>query len=145
MSKEKIEWVYYLNLDGNLNRHFFDIDQHFKNVNVTLIPISIDQLLTMSQEISRVNVICCVTSIHQRLKYLKKNNRIVKMLLKNKRINLYLISSYQNIDVQRGMRRVSNYTFLQLPVNLRDFSDQVSQDIKDQIIADSKVRFYNKL
>ncbi len=144
MKEKEIEWMYFLNLDGSLPRSFFSLDFYFKKENISLIPISLDQLLSMSTETDRVNVVCLISSSYSKDKYFKSNSRLLKMLSRNNKINLFTVSSYSSTNMENYQKKMDNYKFYRLPISSKELSHEVSEALEKQRERDLKQRFYHQ-
>lgn len=112
-------WVFFLKLSKDLPRQYFRLDSEFKKAGITLIPVSLSDLLNILKGEQRPQVICLVQNItHFRYMH-KKGQKVLTMLVRNDKIDLYVLSSFTCLNKTAELKGRSNYFYLGLPVPLR--------------------------
>jgi len=129
MKEEKSDWIFYLRLNRNLPRHFFDLDQEFKSKGYTLIPVTIGELLSLTQGEGNFYVVTAVTGTAEATHYIKKVQKVFKLLLRNSRLTLFIASSFKFIDETALFGKTGQYHFVSLPVGMNHFCDTISKKI----------------
>ena len=112
-------WVFFLKLSKQLPRQYFNLDREFKKAGLTLVPITLSDLLQILKGEDRPQVICFVQNIyHFRFMY-KRGQKVLTMLTRNDKIDLYILSSFSCLNQTAELKGRSNYFYLTLPVPLR--------------------------
>lgn len=125
MKGSKGEWIFYLKLGSKLPQHFFEMDQEFKLQGVSLVPISFSNLLEVTRGEDAVPVIVVVSSIAEANYYVKKLMKLIRVLLRYKRIDLFKASSFSFLNESAQLKTRDNYHFFSLPVSRTQFCDTI--------------------
>lgn len=121
-------WVFYLKLSKELPESFFALDQHFKRYGKSLVPISLKTLLEQSRKSNSLHVVLVLQSVKDLKYYNKKVKKAVKMLMINRRLHLYIASSFSSVLDSSFLRR-GFYTFDKLPLLSVSFVKNTSYEI----------------
>ena len=121
-------WVFYLKLSKELPESFFALDQHFKRYGKSLVPISLKTLLEQSRKSNSLHVVLVLQSLKDLKYYNKKVKKAVKMLMINRRLHLYIASSFSSVLDSSFLRR-GFYTFDKLPLLSVSFVKNTSYEI----------------
>jgi hypothetical protein len=117
-SQVNINWIFYLNITGRLPRSYFTLDQNFRDMGISLIPITIEQLLTIGDDKTGSHIISVVGNIQEKLTFERKHKKLVRYLLRNNMIYFYQASSFSELNDTGHFRTASNYFFFKLPVEV---------------------------
>lgn len=121
-------WVFYLKLSKDLPEEFLSLDQEFKKEGKSLVPITIKTLLDHGKRNNSVHVVILVRSLKELEYYNAKVRKAVKFLMMNRRLHLYIASSFATVGDPSIMRR-DHYYFERLPVATKHFVETTCYEI----------------
>lgn len=122
------QWVFYLKLTKNLPKEFVYIDQELKKSGKTLVPIGLKTLLEHVKRNSSTHVMILVRSISEFEYFNRKIRKSMKLLMANRRVHLYIGSSFSTVNDPNLMRR-DHYYYAKLPVEIAGFCQAVGYEI----------------
>jgi hypothetical protein len=132
MKDQKADWIFYLQLTPKLTGKFLELDQYFKENDFSLVPLSLSHLLNLNQGAGQFHVIV-VASTQEEINYFnKKIRKLSHYLIRNKRMHLYLASSFDCIDDSPLFGSTGHYHFVKLPVKLSSFCATIAQTVKNK-------------
>ncbi len=123
MKEYKTDWIYYLKLSPKLSKNFFDMDAHFKERGITLIPVTLSELLGLTKGEGDFHCVSCIASFADAKYYLKKARKIIHILLRSKRMHWYIASSFAFTNEASLFSVYGNYHFARLPIGVKKFCD----------------------
>lgn len=112
-------WIFFLSPTRSLPSYYVAMDAQFKRAGLSLIPVTLSDLLTILKTEHKPQVICVVSNFTQMHFMLKKGVKVLNMLIRNDLIDLYVLSSFISLDQTATLRGRKNYLFLSLPLPLR--------------------------
>ena len=122
------QWVFFLKLSKELPSEYVTLSTEFHNRGKTLIPIALRSLLDCIKETSNVDIVLVVKS-SQDLRYFNRRiKKIVKYLIRTGRVNLYIASSFTEVNDPTIMKK-DYYYFAKLPVSYSFLCDSISRII----------------
>lgn len=132
MKEEKSDWIFYLRLSRKLPKHYFELDQEFKSLGYSLIPVTISELVSVTRGEGSFHVVTAVTGMAEATHYTKKVQKVFGLLLRNKRLNLYISSSFKFIDQTSIFGKTGQYHYTQLPVSMKNFCGKITTTITNK-------------
>jgi hypothetical protein len=138
MNDEKSDWIFYLKLSKSLPKHFLSLDKEFKSQGLTLIPISISELMSVTKGEGNFNVMVSVRSISDAKYFAKRVHKTFEFLLRSRRINLFMSSSFGFIDQTNKYGRTNKYHFHSLPQKVDELCESIAFDIQEEKSTDRK-------
>ncbi len=132
MKGEKSDWIFYLKLSKKLTSHFYSLDKEFKNNGITLVPITLSELLSVTKGEGKFHVITCIRGFSEASYYTKKVKKIFSYLVRSGRLNLFVTSSFNFINETHLFGRTGHYFYYQLPLKIPHLCDTISKEIDRQ-------------
>ena len=132
MNEENGQWVLYLTLSNKLPKNFYLLDNALKRFGHTLVPMTYSTLLNLANESKGLTVICMVSNAQELYRYARKVRKILNLMVQNQTIDLYVLSSFSQINDTATFRRNSSYHFSTLPVELSSFSASLVKSINEK-------------
>ena len=118
-------WIYFLKLSRDLPREYILLDQELKKFNKSLVPVTLKGLLETSSKAAGVHIVVYVHSLDELRYFNRRANKILKYLLKNSLVNIYVASSFSELGDGSILKR-NQYNFIRLPVSRKKFCESVS-------------------
>ena len=118
-------WIYFLKLSRELPREYIMLVQEMKSHNKSLVPVTLKGLLETASKSTDVHIIIYIHSLGELRYFNRRANKILKYLMKNSLVNLYIASSFSNIGDGSILKR-NQYNFVRLPVSRKSFCERVS-------------------
>ncbi len=128
-NEQNTPFIFYLSLEENLPKIFFNFDQHFKALGYILLPVRIDQLqlLLSSTDQNQIVVITSVRDAREMKLYNDKIRKVLKYVLKSKRLTFMHLSSFSKVNDSRLFSMVKNYYFIKYPIDVRALSANIAR------------------
>lgn len=105
-----VDWFFYLVFGDERGANFFKMSKALSAHNISLIPITKEQLLSMGKAKNKVPVIFCVDGFEKKNKYEKSNLAyLLKKMVLSKRVALYHVSSFST----QKLKLIENHKFYQ--------------------------------
>ncbi len=130
MKEEKSDWIFYLKLSRNLPEYYFDLDREFKSQGLTLIPISISELISITKGEGKFNVFTGVRNFSDAHYYTKRVEKIFGVLLRSKRMSLFMSSSFSFMNQNYKYGKTGMYHFFPLPQSLHEICDTIASEVE---------------
>lgn len=138
MKDGKSDWIFYLKLSKSLPKHFISLDREFKKEGLTLIPISISELLSVTKGDGNFNVMVNICSIADAKYFSKRVQKTFSFLLRSKRINLFMSSSFEFVNQTSIYGPTKKYHFNRLPQKYNELCHLISSKIKKENSKDRR-------
>ena len=138
MNEERSDWIFYLKLSKSLPKHFLDLDREFKERGITLIPISISELMSVTKGEGSFNVMTSVRNFSEAKYFSKKVQKIFEFMMRSRRLNLFMASSFSYIDQTSIFGKTGKYHFYPLPVKIDALCATIAHEIYKQQSGDYK-------
>lgn len=119
--------VFFLKTSRRLPQSYFDLEPNFREQGITLVPVTIDNLLMMSKEVNKVHIVTCITSMNQKQYFERKVRRVITMLVRNNVATFFQISSFEDTNIGSSLKVSRNYYFTKLPVKAKYYCDKISK------------------
>lgn len=113
--KTREHWVFYLKMGRELPRDYFSIDQHFKSMSKSLVPVGLKSLSTMVSQEKNVHVLIVIKNMDDYRFFKRRVIKILKYLMRSDRFYLYVASSFSSVNNNQLMRK-DHYNFIKIPV-----------------------------
>lgn len=126
------QWIFYLKLNRDLPREYVALDQSFKVHGKSLVPVGIKGLLDMASKNTSVHIVLYVKTFADLDYFNRRVKRILKYLMRNHMVNLYIASSFGAVNDGTLLKR-EQFNFAKLPVRMNTFCESVSSmmDLKE--------------
>jgi len=134
MNTYKDEWIFFLKMGPKLPAYFFDMDTHFKNYGYNLIPVNLSDFLELTKKDEDVNIICVVRNYQELSFYLRKASKLLLMLLRMGKIQLFCSSSFEIVNESSKLRVRNNYDFYSLPIKRSFLCDKILEKVIDKSV-----------
>lgn len=121
-------WIFYLKLQRELPREYFQLDQKFKNSGKSLVPVGVRGLTEMIKKNKSVHVLIVIRNIDEYKYFSFKVKKTMKFLVRTGRVHLYIASSFNGVNDTAIMRR-DFYNFMKLPVSFNYLCQSISKTI----------------
>lgn len=135
-NNENTPFIFYLTLEENLPRTFYQFDRWFKKLGFILVPVRIDQLqkLIAFADQSQVIVVSSVTDSKEMKLYNEKVRPFLKYVLKSKRITFMHLCSFSKLNDTRQFALSKNYYFMKYPLDAKILSHKIARyhDLKSE-------------
>lgn len=115
-----VDWLYYLSENNQRNQLFFKMVDFLKDHNLLLVPIKLEQALSLSNSSDLKPLVLVTDSFLERDIFFKKYQRIMKSLLVRKKFEIFHFSSSSECEIL-NLRNSNHYHFLRLPARLDEF------------------------
>lgn len=119
--------IFFLKTSRRLPPCYFDLEPHFREQGITLVPVTIDNLLMMSKEVNKVHIITSITSENQKNYFERKVRRVITMLVRNNVATFFQISSFDDTNIGSSLKVSRNYYFTKLPVGTKYYCDKIAK------------------
>lgn len=129
MKEEKSDWIFYLKLSRNLPEYYFDLDSEFKAMGLTLIPISISELISITKGEGKFNVFTGVRNFDDAQYYTKRVEKMFGMLMRSRRMSLFMTSSFSFINQNYKYGKTGMYHFFPLPQSLKSICGIIASEV----------------
>lgn len=129
MEYQASPFIFFLTLDDNLPDTFYTFDRNFKDLGYILVPVKVDQLMTLSAATSQeeIVVICSVLGSREFKIYHEKVRSLLKYVLKSKRITMMHLSSFSRLNDSKIYHQQKNYIFMKFPLDARLLSATIAR------------------
>ena len=126
------DWIYFLQLSRNLPREFLLIDQQMKSFNKSLVPVSLKGLIETASSNASVHIVIYIKTVTELSYFKRRVRKILKYLMRNSLVNIYIASSFSNIN-DGSLLKQNQYNFVKLPCLNSQFCESISKmvDSKD--------------
>lgn len=138
MNDEKSDWIFYLKLSKSLPKHFLSLDKEFKKQGLTLIPISISELLSVTKGEGSFNVMLSIRSISDAKYFSKRVQKTFEFLIRSRRINLFISSSFEFINQTNKYGKSKKYHFTLLPQKYDELCEGITKNIQKENSKDKR-------
>lgn len=132
MMEQKSDWIFYLKLTPKLPKKFFDLDNHFKEMGYTLIPVTFKDLVSINKGENTFHVLTIISSFDESTYFEKRVRKLAHYFLRAKRMHMYLVSSFKFTDDTHLFGSSGMYHYVQLPVSIKKFCDTIGETIKNK-------------
>lgn len=122
--------LFYLNLSDKLTKNFLVISQFFKAKGMTLVPLRPSDLLQFTREAERIHLICIISGLKEKERFQRKLKKYLNLMIQNNVVDLYIISSFSNIDQTAKFRAKKNYHFVSLPIEGKILCDTICTTVE---------------
>ncbi len=122
-------WIYFLKLSRELPREYIHLDQAMKVHQKSLVPVTLKGLIETSSKSGAVHIIVYIHSLNELRYFNRRANKILKYLMKNSRVNIYIASSFSQVGDGSILKR-KQYNFVKLPVSRSEFCSNVAHMIE---------------
>lgn len=134
---ESSEWVFYLQLSTKIKEDFLILDQEFKLVGKSLVPIKLKDFLASSKKMDHVDVVIVIKSKRDLALYKHKVKKVIRYLILSGKVSLHILSSFNEAN-DFTIARKGQYFFHKLPLDGTDFVFDVTQQIHDRVNKQNK-------
>jgi hypothetical protein len=138
MNDEKSDWIFYLKLSKSLPPHYISLDKEFKRQGLTLIPISISELMSVTKGEGSFNVLVSIRHFADAKYFAKRIQKTFEFLLRARRINLFMSSSFEFTNQTNKYGKTKKYHFYPLPQRLDEMCDSIALNIQKDKSTDKK-------
>lgn len=127
-------FIFYLVLEDNLPSTFYFFDYYFKELGYILLPVKIDQLqaLASASEQSQIVVISSVKSSREIRIFNERIRGLLKYILKSKKIDFFLMSSFSQLNDIKFYYQRKNYHFIKYPFDARKLTFELMNFVKSK-------------
>lgn len=122
-------WIYYLKLQRDLPREYLVLNRSFREKNKTLIPITISGLLDCAKVYKSLHVVVVIKSYRDFRYFDSRVKKLVKLLIRSGKVNIYLASSFSLINDSTIMKR-DYYNFIKLPASMDFLCGSISRMVE---------------
>ena len=123
------QWIFFLQLERNLPKEFFDLDSQFKMNGKSLVPIgmkTLSSVVASSQE--NIHVFIMIKSVRDYFFFEKRIKKMMKYIVRSGRVNIYVASSFNKM-IDSDIMKKDHYNFLKLPVSMNYLCGSISRTI----------------
>lgn len=125
----KDHWVFYLKLSPNLSSEYLHIATEFQAQGKKMIPVGINTLLECIRHRNKIDLVIIVRTMEELNRFHGKCKKILKLLIRTGRMNMYVASSFSSVNDPKLMRKDA-YHFVKLPVRIDFFCNLVTSSLK---------------
>lgn len=131
--ESKNRWIYFLKLSKELPEFYLKLDQNFKKFDKSLVPITLKSLIESSKSNEELHLVIVIRSLKEFEYFQKKVRKMLKFIARQERINIYMASSYSNVN-DPGIMRKDFYNYVKLPISMNLYCESVATmiEVKDQ-------------
>jgi len=131
-TNKKNTLIFFLLLGENLPNSFFVFDRVLRELGLTLIPVSNDQLQILKSYSSQDNVfvICSTTGSKEFKTFNTKVRELLKFLLQSEKFIFIKMSSFCSLNDEKKFVMLKNYFFINYPVDAKKVAAWISHSIK---------------
>jgi hypothetical protein len=128
----KTTLIFFLLLDESLPHSYFVFDRVLKEVGLTLIPVTNDQLQILKSYSSQDNVfvICSTTGSKEFKTFNTKIRELLKFLLQSEKFIFIKMSSFCALNDEKKFAMLKNYFFINYPVDAKKVAAWISHSIR---------------
>jgi hypothetical protein len=111
---------FYLIYSTKLDSDFFKFSEKFKAEGAELLPVTMDQLTRLLKVAGNqtLYIIASVKSFQDKKDFEAGANKFINLLLKSKRINFFMFSSFTQLNQMAVFHLTKNYAFFKYPILL---------------------------
>ena len=126
LSSENI--VFYLKLSSKLGEEYFGLERRLRTEGKTVIPVDLVSMLELLKIKNNAPVVIIIKSSQELAYFKKKTHKILTYLLSSERIDLFMASSFGQVNFKKYQGR-KFYNFVKLPVSMDFFARSISKTI----------------
>ncbi len=127
------DWMFYLKLSKNLPEHFISLANYLSDFGIKLIPVTIDQLTTVTKNKKRFHLLAVVTNMEQNTRFKKYMSGYLRLGIINGLINLSHVSSLDKAhNLPPSYLKQGCYYFYPLPADMQDLTTQIAECFYDR-------------
>jgi hypothetical protein len=119
---EDLKFVFYIAMGETLPKYYYDLAHALREVDLTLVPVQLDQLLIMHQGKKRIHAVCVTSNMREFKIFQKRIKKVLKQSIMSKLLSLYHLSSFSKLNLHNELGRMDNYHFVNLPVQDKTFA-----------------------
>jgi rRNA pseudouridine-1189 N-methylase Emg1 (Nep1/Mra1 family) len=122
-------FIFFLTISESLSQHYYIFDSHFKELGFVLVPVKMDQLqsLLASSEQEQIIIVASVSDGREYKSFNEKIRNRLKFILKSKRINFVLLSSFSRLNDKKNFSMQKNYFFMKFPLDAKQVCSKIAQ------------------
>jgi len=125
-------FIFFLRLTGNLPPFFFHLGQEFLRFNITLIPVSLVELVQLSKGGGSSHVIVVVNNLQSYKVFLNYRKKFLDFALLSSKFFLSDISSFEEIQIDNKVRKNKSYGHFRLPMSVEAITMKISTSYYSQ-------------
>ena len=112
------DFIFFLVLGNKVPHFFYKLAQLFTRRDITLVPVNIEQFTELVKSIKYAHVICVVPDFSSKKSFEMKLERYLKFAVKQKKVVLHHISSFEDVEKLRKMQQAGVYKYYKLPMKM---------------------------
>lgn len=121
------KYILYIQWEASLDNQFIYLAAHFKNHNITLVPVKPTELDFFLSR-TKVPVIMITKTMAQYRKFLSLKKRCFDFFLKTGKIHLIHLNSFREIEDYNAFKPKKSYEVIALPMRVIDVVERILED-----------------
>jgi hypothetical protein len=122
-------WIYFLKLSKDLPEFYLNLDQNFKRFDKSLVPITLKSLVESVKRNDEIHLVVVIRSFREFEYFNKKVRKMLKYIVRQERVNIYMASSFSSVNDPSIMRK-DFYNYIKLPVDMNLYCESVATMIE---------------
>jgi len=130
-------YILFAQWENKISDDFIRLAAEFKSFGITLVPVKLQELDHFLNR-RQVPVIILTKTIKQYQTFQALRKKHIDFYLKTKKIRLFHLNSFGEIDVYRPLKQKGHYVSLNLPCKFRDVAIRVLSEYIENNIEDKR-------
>ena len=126
-NKNIINYIFYLQNKIELDNNFYLLAEIFSNINISLLPISSDDLKNITRN-NKNYLISIRNDLSSAFNFNQTRKSFLDSAMASGKIALFDVSSFSEIEIASKYQNKNIYSHLQLPLNLKQLAMSIAVD-----------------